>query len=97
MHFSFFLIVLNPSKAFDKIDWSALRIALGQHGFPEHLLWMLECVWHGQTGVVREHDADSCGFSIRGSVRQGCVPSLRLLTEFGARDGLVLMACENGS
>ena len=42
--------------------------------------WILQCVYFGQTGVVREHDNDSCGFNVRGGVRQGCVLSPRLFS-----------------
>ena len=35
---------------------------------------------YGQTGVVRERDVDSCGFDIRGGVRQGCVLGHRLFS-----------------
>ena len=74
------IISLDLSKAFDKIDWNALWSALRQHGISEHLIWILQCVYYGQTGVVRERDVDSCGFDIRGGVRQGCVLSPRLFS-----------------
>ena len=74
------IISLDLSKAFDKVDWNALWTALRQHGISEHLIWILQCVYFGQTGVVREHDTDSCGFNVRGGVRQGCVLSPRLFS-----------------
>ena len=74
------IISLDLSRAFDKVDWNALWTALGRHGISEHLIWILQCVYFGQTGVVREHDTDSCGFNIRGGVRQGCVLSPRLFS-----------------
>ena len=74
------IISLDLSKAFDKIDWNALWSALRQHGISEHLIWILQCVYYSQTGVVRERDVDSCGFDIRGGVRQGCVLSPRLFS-----------------
>ena len=45
-----------------------------------HLIWILQCVYFGQTGVVREHDTDSCRFNIRGGVCQGCVLSPHLFS-----------------
>ena len=60
------IISLDLSKAFDKIDWNALWSALRQHGISEPLIWILQCVYYGQTGVVRERDVDSRGFDIRG-------------------------------
>ncbi|MCV6574647.1 MAG: reverse transcriptase family protein, partial [Cohaesibacter sp.] len=74
------IISLDLSKAFDKIDWNALWTSLGQHGISEHLIWILQCIYYGQTGVVREHNVDSYGFNIRGGVRQGCVLSPRLFS-----------------
>ena len=71
------IISLDLSKAFDKVDWNAPWTALRQHGTSEHLIWILQAVYFGQTGVVREHDTDSCGFNFRGGVRQGCVLSPR--------------------
>ena len=57
------IIILDLSKAFDKIDWNALWTALGRHEISGHLVWIFQCVYYGQTRVVREHDADSCGFN----------------------------------
>ena len=74
------IISLDRSKAFDKVDWNALWSALRQHGISEHLIFILQGVYYGQTGVVRERDVDSCGFDIRGGVRQGCVLSPRLFS-----------------
>ena len=73
------IINLNFSEAFDKIDWNALWTASGQHRISEHLIWIPPCVYFGQTSVLRRHDTDSCGFNIRGGVRQGCVLGPRLL------------------
>ena len=89
------IISLDLSKTCDKIDWNALWSALRQHGISEHLIWILQCLYYGQTTVVRERDVDSCGFDIRGGVQQGCTkPSF---VQRGAGIGLVLMVCENGS
>ena len=74
------IISLDLSKAFEKIDWNAIWTELGEHGISEHLLWILQCVYCGQRGVVRQHDIDSCGFNIRGGVRQGCVLGPRLFS-----------------
>ena len=55
------------------------------------LIWILQCLYYGQTGVVKERDVDSCGFDIRGGVRQGCVFSPRLFMEaegLSLEDGL---------
>ena len=71
------IISAHLSKAFDKIDWNAL-VSGGRDEMSPRLIWILQCVHCRQTGVVREHDTDSCGFDIRGGVRQGCVLSPRL-------------------
>ena len=41
---------------------------------------ILQCLYYGQTGVFKKRDVDSCGFDIRGGVRQGCVLSPRLFS-----------------
>ena len=86
---SAWIINLDFSKAFDKIDWNALWFALRQQGISEHLIGILQCVYCGQTGVIRERDVDSCGFDIRGGARQASVLSPRF--SVGAGNGPVLM------
>jgi len=49
-----------------------------QHGVSQHLVWVLQCMYHGQSGKVREHIVDSRDFGIRAGVRQGRVLSPRL-------------------
>ena len=72
------IISLDLSKAFDKVNWEALWAALMQHGVSQHLVWILQCIYYGQSGKVREHFVDSRDFGIRAGVRQGCVLSPRL-------------------
>ena len=49
-----------------------------QHGVSQHLVWILQCIYYGQSGKVREHFVDSRDFGIHAGVRQGCVLSPRL-------------------
>jgi len=72
--------------------WFSLR----KHGISEPLIWIWKCVYYGQTGIVRERDVDNCRFDIRGGVHQGCVLSPSFVQR-GDGNGLVLMACGNGS
>ena len=72
------IISLDLSKAFDKVNWEALWAALMQHGVSQHLVWILQCIYYGQSGKVREDLVDSRDFGIREGVRQGCVLSPKL-------------------
>ena len=72
------IISLDLSKAFDKVNWEALWAALMQHGVSQHLVWILQCIYYGQSGKVREDLVDSPDFGIRAGVRQGCVLTPRL-------------------
>ena len=72
------IISLDLSKAFDKVNWEALWAALMQHGVSQHLVWILQCMYYGQSGNVRGDLVDSPDFGIRAGVRQGCVLSPRL-------------------
>ena len=38
------IISLDLSKAFDKVNWEALWAALMQHGVSQHLVWILQCI-----------------------------------------------------
>ncbi len=60
------------------VDWDALWSVLMQHGVSEHLVWILQCIYCGRSGKVREHLVDSREFGIRAGVRQGRVLSPRL-------------------
>ena len=72
------IISLDLSKAFDKVNWEALWAALMQHGVSQHLVWILQYIYYGQSGKVREDLVDSRDFGIRAGVRQGRVLSPRL-------------------
>ena len=72
------LISLDLSKAFDRVDWQALWKALETHGVSEHLISILQLLYDNQRGQVITDTAESREFDIRRGVRQGCVLSLRL-------------------
>ena len=69
------IVSLDLSKAFDKVKWENLREALSEHGVSDHMLWVLQCMYYGQTGRIGDNSADGDWFCIRGGVRQGCVLS----------------------
>ena len=72
------IVSIDFSKAFDRIDWAALWPALRGQGVSVHLIWLLQIVYHNQEGVVRGDSSTSRWFNIFGGVRQGCVLSPRL-------------------
>jgi len=47
--------------------------ALGEHGVSDHMLRVLQCMYHGQTGRSGDNTIDRDWLCIGGSVRQGCV------------------------
>ena len=61
------------------MHWSALR----QHGISGHLMWIWQCMYYGQTGVIRERDVDryvGCVLSPRlfsGCWKWPCPPGVR--------------------
>ena len=72
------IISFDLSKAFDTVDWDAPWPALMQHGVSQHLVWILECIYYGQSGKTREHFVNSRELRIRGGVRQGPALSPKL-------------------
>ena len=74
------IVSLDLSKAFDKVKWENLWEALGEHGVSDHMLWVLQCMYYGQTGRIGDNSPDGGWFCIRGGVRQGCVLSPRLFS-----------------
>jgi len=75
---SIWAISLDLSKAFDRIDWPSLWTALRAHGVSEQIVWILSCLYQGQSGHVRGKSKSSKEFDILAGVRQGCVLSPRL-------------------
>jgi len=71
-------VSLDLSKAFDRVDWSALWSAMRGHGISDHLIWVLQVLYENQTGQVKGNSQRSDPFDIRAGVRQGCVLSPRL-------------------
>ena len=72
------IIGLDLSKAFDRVHWPALWEVLVDERIPDHLIWILQCVYFGQCGEVVNDMGQSRKFNITRDVRQGCVLSPRL-------------------
>ena len=72
------LISLDLSKAFDRVDWQAFWTALATHGVSQHLIWILQLLYDKQRGRVFTYTAENREFDIHRGVRQGCVLSPRL-------------------
>lgn len=72
------IISLDLSKAFDRVEWRSLWKALRSHGVSDHLIWLLQCLYHEQRGEVQGDCGRSRVFKIHAGVRQGCVLSTRL-------------------
>ena len=72
------IISLDLSKAFDTVKWDTLWEALRRQNISDQLIWILQCLYHDQTGVVRDGAGASRKFDILSGVRQGCVVSPRL-------------------
>ena len=72
------IISLDLSKAFDTVKWDTLWEALRRQNISDQLIWILQCLYHDQTGVVRDGAGASRKFDILSGVRQGCVLSPRL-------------------
>ena len=46
------VLSLDLSKAFDRVDWPSLWQALRAHGVSEHIIWILQCLYFEQHGEV---------------------------------------------
>ena len=47
------IISLDLSKAFDRVEWRSVWKALRSHGVSDHLIWLLQCLYHEQRGEVQ--------------------------------------------
>ena len=72
------IVSLDLSKAFDRVDWRSLWEALRLHGVSPHLIWLLQMTYANQKGQVLSNTDTSHEFDICAGVRQGCVLSPRL-------------------
>ena len=74
------VLSLDLSKAFDRVDWGALWLALSEHGVSSHMLWILQKLYFGQHGEVTGQGGNSRTFQINAGVHQGCVLSPKLFS-----------------
>ena len=74
------IISLDLSKAFDRVRWEKLWVALQAHGVSDHLVWTMQNLYTGQLGQIQGDTGDTRVFPITAGVRQGCVLSPRLFT-----------------
>ena len=72
------IISLDLSKAFDRVNWESLWQAVGDHGVSQHLVWILEVLYYQQRGAIVGSMENSFEFDIAAGVRQGRVLSPRL-------------------
>ena len=72
------IVSLDLSKAFDTVKWDTFWKALRGQNISDHLIWILQCLYHDQTGVVCDGAGASRKWNILSGVRQGCVLSPRL-------------------
>ena len=74
------IVSLDLSKAFDRVNWSKLWTALAAHGVSQHLVWIIQCLYWKQEGCVKGEVDLSTRFRINSGVRQGCVLSPTLFS-----------------
>ena len=46
------IISLDLSKAFDRVNWESLWQAVGDHGASQHLVWILQSLYYQQPGKI---------------------------------------------
>ena len=74
------ILSLDLSKAFDRVDWGALWLALSEQGVSTHMLWILHTLYSGQHGDVTGQGGGSRTFQINAGVRQGCLLSPKMFS-----------------
>ena len=47
------IVSLDLSKAFDRVNWSKLWAALASHGVSQHLVWIIQCLYWKPEGCVK--------------------------------------------
>ena len=56
------IVSLDVSKAFDRVNWNALWSALRDHGVSDHLIWILQLVYSNQLGEYKVNIATAILF-----------------------------------
>ena len=77
-------LFVDYSKAFDSVFHDVLWKTLEEFGVPQHLIWLIKCLYDKAKGVVRVNDQQTEEFSLKG-VRQGCLMSPLLFNTVGER------------
>ena len=72
------IITLDLSKAFDRVNWESLWQAVGGHGVSQPLVWILQFFSYQQRGTIVGSMENSFEFDIAAGVGQGCLLSPRL-------------------
>ena len=58
------ILSLDLSKAFDRVDSDALWLALSEHGVSSHMLWIIQSLYFNQNGELfkssKVGDKDGC-------------------------------------
>ena len=73
------IVSLDLSKAFDRVNWDALWLALHDHGISKHLVWILQLIYSNQSGEVQGEHSNNVFFHPRWSATRMCVePTLVL-------------------
>ena len=79
------IVSLDLSKAFDRINWSKLWAALASHGVSQHLVWIIQCLYWKQEGCDKGDMGLSHCFPINFGVIQGCVLRPKLFSSVQQR------------
>ena len=74
------IVSLDLSRAFDRVDWPALWAALHDQGVSEDCIWFLQHSYNQQIGKVVGKWRKSRSFTITAGVKQGCVLSPKLFS-----------------
>ena len=67
------IVSLDLSNAFDRVDSKSLWEALRLHGVSPHLIWLLQMTYANQKGQVVSNNDKNHEFDICAGVRQWCV------------------------
>ena len=81
-----YLCVIDYVKAFDCVDHNKLWKILKEIRIPDHLTCLLRNLYAGQEATVSTGHGTTDWFQIGKGVRQGCISSLCLYTEYIMRN-----------